>query len=173
MPPHVLASSNVFTGANGVLFVVQIALGLAVLGANGFLIADSARRPDWAHQAAGSTKGLWIGLGIGGLVLCWCCYGILSAVAPIVWLAAFRNKVIEAEQRGPTQGYYGGPPGGYGGPPGGYGRPPGGFPPSGPAGGFPPGPGGPGAPPPPGGYPPPPPGGSPPPPPPPPSGGPL
>lgn len=200
MLSQIVASSNIAFGANGALLAIQIVLGLVVLGANGFMIYDAARRPDWAHQAGGSTKGLWIGLGIGGLVICWCCYGILSAIAPIVWFAAFRPKVIAAEEQGPSQGYgfggpppgygppggYGGPPGGFGQPPGGYGGPPGGydqpggfppspgsgggFPPPPPSGGFPPPPPGPGGPPPGQGYPPPPSGDTPPPRPP---GGPL
>ncbi len=125
-----------FDAGFGVLNIISLVFSLAVLGANVWMLIDATQRPDWAHQSAGSNKGLWIGLGVGSLVLCLCCW-VIAAIAPIVWLTAYRPKVVDAERRGPYGGY--GPPGGFGGPPPGYDGGSGGH---GPPGGFgsPPGP---------------------------------
>jgi len=168
-----------FDALSGGLLIVALVLVVAEIGFNVFVAIDASKHPDWAFQQAGTMKPLWIGLPAGAAAisaLCCLCGGILGAgfgvllAAPgVVWMASFRGKVIDAEQRGgsgyggsgapPPGGYGGPPPGGYGGPPPGGpygppgGPPPGFTPPSGPPGGFPP----PGAPP--GSFPPSPPGG--------------
>lgn len=189
------SSSVVGAGATGAILIAALVLVVIEIGLNTWTAIDAGRHQEWAFQQAGTQKGLWVGLPAGAaavsLVCCLCGgifgagFGLLLMIPAGMWWFSFRNRVIEAEQRGPSQGYgYGGPPGGYrppggyGGPSGGYGQPPGGpgptggFPPSpGSSGGFPPPPPGGQPPQPPGGYPPQPPGGYPPAPPPP--GGPL
>lgn len=151
-----MGSDFAFDGASSALFIIFLVITLAVVAANIFTAVDAGKRSDVAFAQAGTVKGLWIGLPIGSAVLglvCCACLGpasIVGGIVPVVWFAAFRRKVIEAEERG-GPGFGGPPPPGYGGPPpGGYGGPPppgyGGPPPAG--GGFPPPPGsGPGPPP--------------------------
>lgn len=160
-----LARSDLaFDGLSSALFIVFLVIALAVVAANIFTAVDAGKRPDHAFAQAGTVKGLWVGLPIGSAVLaliCCACIGpasIVGGIVPVVWFAAFRRKVIEAEERG-GPGYGGPPPGGYGPPPPGYGGPPpGGYggPPPPPGYGGPPPPPGYGGPPAGGGYPPPP-----------------
>jgi Protein of unknown function (DUF2510) len=76
-------------------------------------LVDASSRPDWAWQASGQNKTLWIVLNVVGLVFC----GIIIG---LIYLVAIRPKVAAA-QRGADGlgGTYGG---GYG---GGYGSGPG------------------------------------------------
>jgi hypothetical protein len=140
-PAGVLASSdnNNFTFTSGPTLIIQIIIGLAVLAFSIYVALDINKRSDGAFKAAGTTKGLWMGLSIGGGVLGLCCCPLLGIIVPIIWLASYRNKV-DAAGGGPAfGGPAGGPPpsGDFGGPPpgGGFGGPP-------PGGGFPPPPAG-------------------------------
>ena len=103
-------------------------IGLIGLAVTIYCIVDIARRPDWAWQAAGQNKVLWLVLTIVGHFLCW-------VIFDVIYLAAIRPKVVAAGSGGapPMGGGYGTPyGGGYPSPGGGYGSPPGyGPPPSG------------------------------------------
>jgi hypothetical protein len=101
-------------GSGGVIIV----LGLAAVALSIWALVDTLTRPDWAWQAAGQNKVLWIVLNIVGFFIC-------GLVIAIIYLAVIRPKVAAAQSGGPM------PPGGYG---GGFG--------GGPGGGFDPGQGG-------------------------------
>ena len=60
---------------------------------------DAASQPEWAFEAAGTSKTLWIVLPIVGIFVCFA--GIIAAV---LWFGTYKPKVIEATHRGPTFG---------------------------------------------------------------------
>ena len=131
------AADLTIAGGNTVLSIIQLLLGLAVLGAGIYTAVDANKYSDQAHQAAGMQKMLWvIGGPLLGVIGCACCFP-LGLIAPIAWFAVYKKKV-EAAQSGGGFGFGAPPPppGGFGGPPppGGFGGPPpppqgGGFPP--------------------------------------------
>lgn len=137
----VLAQTYYYESTSPVFSIVFWGLGLAALGVSIWAVVDAAKRPDWAWQAAGQNKVLWLILIIGvQLVLCFCC-GILGVIPAVIYLLVIRKKLIEAEAMGPNFGSSYGPYGSpYPGAPGGYppqGPPPG-YPPQGPPPGYPP-----------------------------------
>jgi hypothetical protein len=123
---------------------------LAGLVISVWALIDTLTRPEWAWQASGQNKVLWIVLNIVGFFIC-------GLVIGLIYLIAIRPKVARAQSGGggtgggypggydpgfgagggfgsgpgggfggPGGGYGGAPGGGYGGVPGGYGEPPGG-----------------------------------------------
>ncbi len=75
-------------------------------------IIDVARRPDWAWQASGQSKTLWLVLEIVGIFFC-------GLVISLIYLLAIRPKVAAAQ---PGSSPMAGGPGGYGGGPYGEGQ---------------------------------------------------
>jgi uncharacterized protein DUF2510 len=92
-----------------------VGFGLIGLVLSIWAIADIAAKPHWAFQAAGHSKGLWLGLEIVGLFVC-------GVVLSLVYLLAIRPGVARAAAGG--DGSYGG--GGWTPPAGGSWTPPGG-----------------------------------------------
>jgi len=90
----------IFYSNPGFLFLSLIAVAISV-----WAIVDAARRPDWAWQASGQNRTLWLILNVVGLFVC-------GLVIGLVYLLGIRPKVAQAEAAG-------GPPGG-----GGYGAAP-------------------------------------------------
>jgi hypothetical protein len=82
-----------------ILVVVSVALSI-------WALVDAISRPDWAFQAAGSNKTLWVVLEAIGFFIC-------GLVLSLIYLLAIRPKVAAA-QRGTRGGSVGGsPPGWY------------------------------------------------------------
>jgi Protein of unknown function (DUF2516) len=78
--------SGVIFGANG-LIVLLVALVTLVLPI--WALIDSISRPSGAFTAAGSSKGMWIGL----IVVFWFFTGIVGMVLSVVYLASIRPRV--------------------------------------------------------------------------------
>jgi hypothetical protein len=57
---------------------------------------DAAGQPDWAFEAAGTSKNLWIVLPIVGIFVCF-----VGLVAALMWFTTFRPRVRDAANRGP------------------------------------------------------------------------
>lgn len=84
-----------------------VGFGLLGLVLSIWAIADIASKPQWAFQAAGHSKGLWLGLEIVGLFVC-------GLVLSLVYLLAIRPGVVRAGGGGYGGGGYAGgwsPPG--------------------------------------------------------------
>ena len=60
---------------------------------------DAAGQPEWAFDAAGTTKALWIVLPIVGIFVCF-----VGIVAAILWFSTYKPRVAEAYRRGPGFG---------------------------------------------------------------------
>jgi hypothetical protein len=85
-------------------------------------LVDTVSRPEWAWQASGQNKVLWIILNIIGFFIC-------GLVIGLIYLLAIRPKVAAAQSGGgggPGRGYTGGYDPGFGSG-GGYGSGQGGF----------------------------------------------
>jgi hypothetical protein len=99
-------TSNDGISAGGAIALVAFGLiGLALFALEVWAFIDVVRRPDWAFQAAGTSKTTWILLLVLGFFLC----GPVALVAAIVWLASKRAQV-EAAERGAPPGYRSVPP---------------------------------------------------------------
>jgi hypothetical protein len=57
---------------------------------------DASSQPEWAFEAAGTTKTLWIILPIVGIFVCF-----VGIVAALMWFTVFRTRVVAAARRGP------------------------------------------------------------------------
>jgi hypothetical protein len=57
---------------------------------------DASGHPEWAFEAAGTGKTLWIVLPLVGIFVCF-----VGIVAPLMWFTTFRSRVATAERRGP------------------------------------------------------------------------
>jgi hypothetical protein len=55
---------------------------------------DAGSQPDWAFEAAGTSKALWIALPIVGILLFF-----VGVIAVLLWFAAYRPRVRAAVQR--------------------------------------------------------------------------
>lgn len=75
------------------IILAVLVLNVAAIGIPVWAAVDAGRRPDAAWAAAGQNKTLWIVLPLVGIVLCG-----LGVIAAIVYFAAIRPKVAEAEQ---------------------------------------------------------------------------
>jgi hypothetical protein len=60
---------------------------------------DASSQPEWAFEAVGTTKTLWIVLPIVGIFVCF--VGIIAAV---LWFTNYKPKVLDATRRGPGFG---------------------------------------------------------------------
>ena len=60
---------------------------------------DAASQPEWAFEAAGTTKTLWIGLPIVGIFVCF-----VGVIAAVLWFGTYKPKVRDATRRGPSFG---------------------------------------------------------------------
>jgi len=60
---------------------------------------DAASQPEWAFEAAGTSKTLWIVLPIVGMFVCF-----VGAIAAVLWFGTYKPKVLEATRRGPSFG---------------------------------------------------------------------
>ena len=60
---------------------------------------DATSQPEWAFEAAGTTKTLWIVLPIVGIFVCF-----VGIIAAILWFGTYKAKVIEATRGGPSFG---------------------------------------------------------------------
>jgi hypothetical protein len=76
-----------------VLPVVLVALAIPALCI--WAAVDAAGHPDWAFEAAGTSKTLWIVLPIAGLFVC-----VLGVVAAIMWLTTYKGRVENAARGG-------------------------------------------------------------------------
>jgi uncharacterized membrane protein len=56
---------------------------------------DAGSQPDWAFEAAGTGKALWIALPIVGVFLFF-----VGVIAVLVWFIAYRPRVRAAVKRG-------------------------------------------------------------------------
>lgn len=57
---------------------------------------DASSHPEWAFEAAGTGKTLWIVLPLVGIFVCF-----VGIVAALMWFTTFRARVTAAERRGP------------------------------------------------------------------------
>jgi hypothetical protein len=80
-----------------VLLLLLIALAIPALCI--WAAVDAASQPEWAFEAAGTTKTLWIVLPIVGIFVCF--VGIIAAV---LWFTNYEPKVLDATRRGPGFG---------------------------------------------------------------------
>ena len=60
---------------------------------------DASSQPEWAFEAAGTSKTLWIVLPIVGIFVCF-----VGIIAAILWFGTYKAKVIEATRGGPSFG---------------------------------------------------------------------
>jgi hypothetical protein len=93
------SSDDVSPGAVVAILLFGL-VGLAVFALEIWAFIDVIKRPDWAFQAAGTSKTTWILLLVLGFFLC----GPVSLVAAIIWLASKRAQV-DAAERGAPPGY--------------------------------------------------------------------
>lgn len=94
-----MLAATIAPGAFIVILLVELALPI-------WSLIDVSSRPDWAWQASGQSKTLWIVLNVIGLVFC-------GVVIGLIYLVGIRPKVAAA-QRG-AEGMGGTYGGGYGG----------------------------------------------------------
>ena len=80
-----------------VLPIVLIALAIPALCI--WAAVDAASQPEWAFEAAGTSKTLWIVLPIVGIFVCF-----VGIIAAILWFGTYKAKVIEATRGGPSFG---------------------------------------------------------------------
>jgi hypothetical protein len=79
------------------LLVLLIAFAIPALCIGAAI--DAASQPEWAFEAVGTTKTLWIVLPIVGIFVCF--VGIIAAV---LWFTNYKPRVIDATRRGPGFG---------------------------------------------------------------------
>jgi hypothetical protein len=80
-----------------VSFVLLV--GVAISAACIWAAIDAASQPEWAFEAAGTNKVLWIVLPIVGLFMC-----VVGIVASVLWFSTFKPRVVDAARRGPGVG---------------------------------------------------------------------
>jgi hypothetical protein len=78
-------------GAPLILLLVFVIPGFCIWAA-----IDAASKPEWAFEAAGTSKTLWIVLPLVGIFVCF-----VGVIAALMWFSTFRAKVTEASRRGP------------------------------------------------------------------------
>jgi hypothetical protein len=76
-----------------VLPIVLIFLAIPVLCI--WAAVDAAGQPEWAFEAAGTSKTLWIVLPIVGLFVC-----LVGIVAAIMWFTTYKPRVENAARGG-------------------------------------------------------------------------
>ena len=76
------------------LFAIWVVVGLGSVAVWIWGLVDAAQRPDWAYTASGSNKVMWIVL-----------IAVLGAIPAIIYLAAIRPKVRDAQAVAPAWGY--------------------------------------------------------------------
>jgi hypothetical protein len=79
----------------GIVFFIGLA-ALVIPGLCIWAAVDAGSQPDWAFEAAGTSKTLWIVLPIVGVFVCF-----VGIVAALMWFTTFRARVTEAARRGP------------------------------------------------------------------------
>jgi hypothetical protein len=57
---------------------------------------DAGGKPEWAFEAAGTSKTLWIVLPIVGIFVCF-----VGVAAALMWFTTFRARVVAASRRDP------------------------------------------------------------------------
>ena len=77
------------------VFVIVVAIPALCIWA----AIDAASQPEWAFEAAGTSKTLWIVLPIVGIFVCF-----VGIIAAILWFGTYKPKVLEATHRGPSFG---------------------------------------------------------------------
>jgi hypothetical protein len=80
------------------LFFLLAALAISV--ACIWAAVDAASYPDWAFEAAGTTKVLWIVLPVVGIFTC-----VVGIIAALLWFGSFKPRVFDASRRGPQTGF--------------------------------------------------------------------
>jgi hypothetical protein len=81
----------------GLGLVLLVALAIPTLCI--WAAIDAAGQPDWAFEASGTSKTLWIVLPIVGIFVCF-----VGIIAPIAWFATYKPRVADAYRRGPGLG---------------------------------------------------------------------
>jgi hypothetical protein len=82
-----------------ILGPTELLVVLLIFVAPGFCIwaaIDAGGQPEWAFEAAGTSKTLWILLPIVGIFVCF-----VGVVAALIWFTTFRPRVREAASHGP------------------------------------------------------------------------
>jgi hypothetical protein len=74
------------------LLLVALAISAVCIWA----AVDAASYPDWAFDAAHTSKVLWIVLPVVGIFMC-----VVGIVAAVLWFGLFKPRVVEASRRGP------------------------------------------------------------------------
>jgi hypothetical protein len=82
----------------GVGLVLLVALAIPALCI--WAAIDAAGQPEWAFEAAGTTKTLWIVLPIVGIFICF-----VGIVAAILWFSTYKPRVADACRGGPGLGH--------------------------------------------------------------------
>ena len=62
---------------------------------------DAGGQPEWAFEAAGTSKTLWIVLPIVGIFVCF-----VGLIAAFLWFATYKPRVADAYRRGPGFGRF-------------------------------------------------------------------
>ena len=78
------------------LLIVFFPIFLVIPGLCIWAAIDASSHADWAFEAAGTSKTLWILLPLVGIFVCF-----VGIVAVLIWFTTFRSRVITAERGGP------------------------------------------------------------------------
>lgn len=89
-------TAGVGLGAPELLIIVFL---FVIPGVCVWAAIDAGSRPEWAFEAAGTSKVLWIVLPLVGIFVCF--VGVIPA---LIWFTVFRSRVRDAVRRGPSQG---------------------------------------------------------------------
>jgi lysylphosphatidylglycerol synthetase-like protein (DUF2156 family) len=76
-----------------ILPILFIALAIPALCI--WAAVDAASQPEWAFEAAGTSKTLWIVLPIAGFFVC-----LVGVVAAIMWFTTYKPRVENAARGG-------------------------------------------------------------------------
>ena len=75
-----------------IVLLIVVAPGLCIWAA-----IDAGGQPEWAFEAAGTSKTLWVVLPIVGIFVC-----LVGVVAALMWFTTFRPRVAKPRATAPV-----------------------------------------------------------------------
>jgi hypothetical protein len=96
MPAAACENPAMSLGRTELLLFLFLAVGLVVPVVRIVAAVDAGGRPEWAFEAAGTSRTLWIVLPVVGVFVCF-----VGLVAAAMWFGSYRARVRAAEARGP------------------------------------------------------------------------
>jgi hypothetical protein len=81
------------------LFALVVLSALAFTAVCVSVAVDAASLPEWAFDAAGTNKLLWIVLPVFGIFMCF-----VRIIVAVLWFGTFKPRVIRATRMGPRSG---------------------------------------------------------------------